>query len=91
MSGRSSSKDGSLHFTQYTPKRESATTMMLAGKPPSDVWADLSTDLFSEITVGVDRVVADHSLSSSRAIAQFIVIDETPRKRNQSIWSIECH
>jgi len=88
VSGRSSSRDGSLHLTQHTPKRESATAITLAGQPPSDVWTDLSSDLLSEIATGVDRVVTDHSLSPPRALAQFITTNDTPTDRDRSIGSI---
>ena len=88
MSGRSSSRGGSLNLTHNIPKRESATTITLSGQPPSDVWADLSTDLLSEIAAGVDRVVADHSLSPPCALAQFLTTDETPTERDRSIGSV---
>lgn len=68
-------------MTQHPSKGETAAAISMDGQPPSNVWADLSATLLSEIAVGVKSVVKDSDASPPRAVKQALSTVETTEEQ----------
>ena len=66
---------------QHPSKGETAAAISMDGQPPSNVWADLSATLLSEIAVGVKSVVKYSDVSPPRAVKQALSTAETTEEQ----------